>query len=73
MGKNCLRDLLRTLNEAGIPFLPKDPTTFLRTSRRIEIENIAGGQFWFNGISNNLRRLFKIMDKNINTVDAQKT
>lgn len=66
VGTNCLRDLLQTLNEAGIPFLPKDPATFLRTSRKIEIENIAGGQFWFNGISNNLRRLFKTTDKNNN-------
>lgn len=58
----CLRDLLKMLTKVGIPFLSKDPSTFLRTPKSIDIENIANGQFWYNGITDHLARTFKTMD-----------
>lgn len=61
----CLRDLLKILTEMGIPFLPKDPSTFLRTPKSIDIENIANGQFWYKGITDNLARIFGTIDTNM--------
>lgn len=61
----CLRDLLRILNAHGVPFLPKDPSTFLKTPRTTEIENVANGQFWYSGIQNKLLKMFETADKSM--------
>lgn len=46
----CLRDLLKILTEIGVPFLPKDPTTFLRTPKLVAVEKIANGDLWYAGL-----------------------
>lgn len=61
----CLRDLLKILNNNGVPFLPRDPATFLHTPKSIEIENIADGQFWYSGIANKLSKIFQTADKSM--------
>lgn len=61
----CLRDLLKILRGIGVPFLPKDPATLLRTPRKVEIEHIANGKFWYPGIKNNLCRILLAADKNM--------
>lgn len=62
----CLRDLMKILTEIGIPFLPKEPTTFLRTPKVCEIENIANGQLWYPGVANHLCRIFQMMSEDMN-------
>lgn len=59
----CLRDLLKILRSIGVPFILKDPATFLRTPNVIETERIANGEFWYAGISKNLRRILQAADE----------
>lgn len=59
----CLRDLLKILRSIGVPFIPKDPATFLRTPNVIETERIANGEFWYAGISKNLRRILQAAEE----------
>lgn len=61
----CLRDLLKILNGIGVPFLPKDPATFLRTPKTFTVENVANGQFWYSGVANNLRKIIQTADKSM--------
>lgn len=59
---SCMRDLLKILNKIGVPILPKDPRTFLRTPKIVEVENLANGQFWYSGIANKLRKMLQTAD-----------
>lgn len=61
----CLRELLKILNTHGVPFLPKDPATFLSTPKTIEVENVANGQFWYSGIENKLLKMFNTADRSM--------
>lgn len=56
---SCIRDLLKILNSIGVPFLPKDPRTFLCTPKIVEVENIANGQFWYSGIATKLHKMLQ--------------
>lgn len=62
----CMRDLLKLLREIGVPFLPKDPRTFLQIPRKVVIEEIANGGFWYHGIEKNLRRILQAANVNMN-------
>jgi len=60
----CLRDLLK-LHQKWLPDdnFPGDPRTLLKTPRRIESFNCAGGEYFYFGISQNLTNL---LDEGIN-------
>lgn len=61
----CLRDLLKILRDIGVPFIPKDPATFLQTPKIVETERIADGEFWYSGVTNKLRRILQSADVNM--------
>lgn len=42
----------------GINDLPADYRSLLSTPRKVEIQQIAGGSYWYHGISKNLKRIF---------------
>lgn len=58
----CMRDLLKILRNIGVPFLPKEPATLLRTPKIVEVEHIGNGQFWYSGITNKLCRILQAAD-----------
>lgn len=45
----AIDDVLQIFIESGIPDIPKDSRTLLQTPRKVNIVNIAGGQYWHNG------------------------
>lgn len=60
-----LSALLKILISFGFSSLPKDSRTLLKTPRTVPIESVAGGQYWYNGISNCLRNIFAKLNSNI--------
>ncbi|XP_055325814.1 uncharacterized protein LOC129579676 [Sitodiplosis mosellana] len=61
----ALSALLKILITFGSRNLPSDSRSLLRTPRSIQIENTAGGQYWYNGIGNCLRNVFGKLNSNI--------
>lgn len=45
--------------------MPTDYRTLQRTPKSVEIFSAGGGQYWYNGIENNLKLIFSKLDKNI--------
>lgn len=66
--RNALSELLTILISFGMTFLPSDPRTLLQTPKHITSVNIANGQLWYNGIENNLRKIFSKLDRNLELV-----
>uniref|UniRef100_A0A182HLU9 Transposase domain-containing protein n=2 Tax=Anopheles arabiensis TaxID=7173 RepID=A0A182HLU9_ANOAR len=62
--------LLSLLKEETKFKLPKDPRTLLKTptATSIDIKNIAGGQFWYNGVANCLKSYFTTMQPGPSTL-----
>lgn len=63
--KRALTTLLKILIAFGLTSLPKDSRTLLKTPRFIPIENVADGQYWYNGIENCLKNIFGKLTSNI--------
>lgn len=53
------------LIEKGIKGLPKDYRTLLQTPKIVQIMDVSGGKYWYNGIEKNLRLVFSNLSKNI--------
>lgn len=49
----------------GLSKLPKDYRTLLQTPKTVEISEVAGGKYWYNGIERNLRLVFSKLNKDI--------
>lgn len=65
IAKTAVNSLLSILIAHGLD-LPKDYRTLLKTPTNVEIANTAGGEFWYNGIKNNLKTIFATLDSDIN-------
>lgn len=65
IAKRAVNSLLSILSSNGINSLPKDYRTLLRTQTNTEIMQVAGGQFWYNGLAKNLKLIFASLDRNI--------
>lgn len=61
----AINSLLSILNSSGMNSLPKDYRTLLQTPVNVEIKNIAGGEYWFNGLEKSLRVVFSAIDKDL--------
>lgn len=65
IAKRAVNSLLSILVSHGLD-LPLDYRTLLKTPTNVEIENTAGGEFWYNGIKTNLKTIFATLDSDIN-------
>lgn len=65
ISKRAVDSLLCTLNSSGITSLPKNHRTLLKTPINIEINEVAGGQFWYHGLLKNLKIIFSSLDHDI--------
>lgn len=68
VSKRAIDGLLAILNSSEIDSLgqlPKNHRTLLGTPVNIEIEEIAGGQLWYNGLEKCLIQIFSALDRNI--------
>lgn len=50
----ALKDLAKIMNGLIPEILPIDPRSILKTPRFVNIKKIEGGEYWHNGITNNL-------------------
>lgn len=57
--RNAICELLTILIALGMNWLPKDARTLLSTPTSSETAVVANGVMWYNGIENNLRRIFR--------------
>lgn len=51
----AINELLKILKGVGFSWLPNDSRTLLKTPRTVNISEVGGGQYWFNGIEKNLK------------------
>lgn len=65
IAKRAVDGLLLILNDVGIKSLPKNHRTLQQTPTNIEINDIAGGQLWYNGLAKCLRNIFSNLDRDI--------
>lgn len=56
--RNAVSSLLKILISIGITSLPKDSRSLMKTPRMIQIDNIAGGQYWHSDLTSSLKRIF---------------
>lgn len=64
ISKQALDDLLKTLNSLGLD-VPKNHRTLQKTPVNVKINEIAGGQFWYNGLKKSLVNIFSTLDRDI--------
>lgn len=62
--KNALDNLLKILNSMGLD-VPKNHRTLQKTPVNVEINQIAGGEFWYHGLKNSLIKIFSTLDRDI--------
>lgn len=65
ISKRAINSLLSILKSSGMNSLPNDYRTLLQTPVNVEISNVAGGEFWYNGLEKSLRIIFATIDKDI--------
>lgn len=63
--QRAVTKLLKILIAAGFHSLPNDSRALLSTPRSVEIENRAGGRFWYNGLQNCLTKIFAKLAANL--------
>lgn len=64
----ALNELLSLLTSTGIKHLPKDSRTLLRTPRTVHIVKMGSGDFWYNGIKENLMNTLSDKHKEVKEV-----
>lgn len=62
----ALNDLLKLLVSFGLDFLPMDSRTLLQTPKIVNINEVANGKFWFDGITHNLKRILATINRDMN-------
>lgn len=65
VSKRALDDLLAILVASGIDSVPKNHRTLQKTPTNIEIINVGGGHFWFNGLKKCIGQIFSNLDRDI--------
>lgn len=65
IAKRAVNGLLSILISAGVSSLPRDYRTLLRTPINVNIVELAGGQFWYNGIANSLQSIFRSLSRDL--------
>lgn len=63
--RSAITMLLKVLKSSGLKNLPTDSRTLLKTPRKVDIEQKAGGFFWYYGVENSLLYLFSKLSQNI--------
>lgn len=63
--QSALSDLLKILVSIGLNWLPTDARTLVRTPRNIQVDIVANGKMWYQGIETNLRRIFHNLSRSI--------
>lgn len=66
INRMALKDLLKIIKEhfeKGEPFLPADPRTLLQTPQTINVVSVSGGEYWHQGISNCLTKIFRNLNE----------
>lgn len=66
--QRALSELLKILPTFGVSWLPSDARTVLRTPQNIELVESANGKLWYNGIRNNVQKIFEGINEDL-TVD----
>lgn len=61
----AMNDLLHILIFFGFSMLPKDARTLMLTPRNIEVNEVANGRLWFNGVEHNIRRIFRTLQEDL--------
>lgn len=59
ISQRSVDDLLSILHPYGLTSLPKNCRTLVRTPTDINVQLIAGGHFWYNGLEAEIRFVFK--------------
>lgn len=62
ISKQALDGLLCILNSNGIKSVPKNHRTLLNTPVNLEINDIAGGKLWYNGLEKSIKQIFSAID-----------
>lgn len=65
ISKRAVDSLLSTLTSHGIKVIPKNHRTLMKTPVNVQIDEIAGGHFWYNGLENCLRSIFFTLNRDI--------
>lgn len=63
ISKRALNQLLPILKSNGMSSLPLNYRTLQETPTNIEIPNVAGGQLWYNGLGNCLKKVFATLSQ----------
>lgn len=65
ISKRAVDSLLSILNSCGIKSVPKNHRTLLGTPLGVEINELSGGKYWYNGLEKCLRSIFSTLDRDI--------
>lgn len=66
ISKRAINGLLSILNSNGLGNqIPKNYRTLQKTPIHVEINEIAGGKLWYNGLSNCLMKIFSTLPRDI--------
>lgn len=65
ISKRGLDSLLAILKLSGMRNLPKNHRTLQRTPTNVQINEVAGGCLWYNGLSKCLTKIFSAVDRDI--------
>lgn len=53
----AVNQLQKLLISFGLNWLPKDSRTLMQTPKLVNISDMGNGKFWYDGLSNNLKRI----------------
>lgn len=65
ISKCAIDDLLSVLISCGIDSVPRNHRTLQRTPTNIVINDVGGGQFWYNGLGKCIEHIFCNLDRDI--------
>lgn len=63
--QRALSELLKILTTFGVSWLPSDARTVMKTPQNIELVDTASGQLWYNGLRNNIQKIFESVNQDI--------
>lgn len=63
ISKRAIDSLLSVLNSSGISSVPRNHRTLFETPINVEINEIAGGKYWYNGLEKSLKLIFSSLDR----------
>lgn len=63
--QHALSELLKILPTFGVSWLPLDARTVMKTPQNIKLVQCANGKLWYNGLRNNIQRIFEFVGQNL--------